>query len=324
MFIDIDRFKLINDTYGHHEGDELLKSFAQRARSCLRSGDTLARQGGDEFTVLLPDLSSGDDAASSPPSCWPKSNDPSGSPDWISSPPSASAYRSSRTTAKPRKLLCAMPTLPCTRSRGAARTATSNTHPKCTAATACASRSRAICARRWKGGDQFELHYQPQISFSQGLTIGMEALIRWHHPRHGLMAPDTFIPLAEETGMIVALSDWVLEQALGQLADWRRKGFTGCNWPSTCHRRISTATTCPNDCCAASKRTPSRRRARRRDYREPVDEGRREEHRYGQATAQQRPANFHRRLRHPLLVTQLPAPLSRSTASRSTSRSSVT
>lgn len=75
-------------------------------------------------------------------------------------------------------------------------------------------------------GDQFELYYQPQISFSQRRTIGMEALIRWHHPRYGLMMPDTFIPLAEDTGMIVALGEWVIDRALCQLASWRSKGFT--------------------------------------------------------------------------------------------------
>ncbi|MEF8750638.1 MAG: GGDEF domain-containing phosphodiesterase, partial [Candidatus Accumulibacter necessarius] len=78
-----------------------------------------------------------------------------------------------------------------------------------------------------KRGDQFELYYQPQIDFSQRRTIGMEALIRWHHPIHGLMTPDAFIPLAEETGMIVDLGEWVVDQALRQLASWRHKGFTG-------------------------------------------------------------------------------------------------
>jgi len=77
-----------------------------------------------------------------------------------------------------------------------------------------------------ESGDEFELYYQPQISFSQRRTIGMEALIRWHHPRHGLMMPDTFIPLAEDTGMIVALGEWVIDRALCQLASWRSKGFT--------------------------------------------------------------------------------------------------
>lgn len=150
MFIDIDRFKLVNDTYGHHEGDELLKCFAQRSRSCLRSGDTLARQGGDEFTVLLPDLGDGEDASVIAARCWPNSGNPSRSPVWISSPPSASASRSTPTTAKLQRCFCATRILRCIRSRDAARTATCIMRQRCTAAKACASRWRAICGRHWK------------------------------------------------------------------------------------------------------------------------------------------------------------------------------
>jgi GGDEF domain-containing protein len=160
MFIDIDRFKLVNDTYGHHEGDELLKNFALRARACLRSGDTLARQGGDEFTVLLPDLGSGDDAALIAAKMLAELKRPFQIAGWISSPPSASASRSTRTAAKRRR------PAPQRRHRdvpdqGTGQERLSAVHAGDAQRPQHADHARERPAPCTGKGDQFELHYQP-------------------------------------------------------------------------------------------------------------------------------------------------------------------
>ncbi|WP_300454332.1 EAL domain-containing protein [Accumulibacter sp.] len=226
MFIDIDRFKLVNDTYGHHEGDELLKGFAQRARRCLRSGDTLARQGGDEFTVLLPDLGSGEDAELIAAKMLAELRRPfkiAGMDFFTTVSIGISLYPDNGET--PEALLNSAD-IAMYQIKGRGKNGYLQYMPEMHSGHSRRITLESDLRLALVSGDQFELHYQPQISFSQGLTIGMEALIRWRHPQYGLMAPDAFIPLAEDTGMIVDLGDWVLDKALGQLASWRDKGFT--------------------------------------------------------------------------------------------------
>lgn len=227
MFIDIDRFKLVNDTYGHHEGDELLKAFAQRVRSCLRSGDTLARQGGDEFTVLLPDLSSGEDAAAIAAKMLAELKHPftiAGLNFFSTVSIGISLYPEDGDTPE---MLIRNADIAMYQTKGRGKNGYLQFTPEMNNGHSMRITLESDLRAALEDGDQFELYYQPQISFGRGLTIGMEALIRWHHPRHGLMLPDTFIPLAEETGLIVKIGEWVLERALRQLAAWRKKGFTG-------------------------------------------------------------------------------------------------
>jgi diguanylate cyclase (GGDEF)-like protein/PAS domain S-box-containing protein len=225
MFLDIDRFKLINDTYGHTEGDMLLKEFAQRVRQCLRSGDTLARQGGDEFTVLLPDVNNASDVT-------------------IIAQKMLSELKRPFTVAE-RDFLA-------TASIGIAVYPEDGDNPETLIRNADIAMYQTKAQGKdgylefvpsmntvnverislendlrlaLKQGDQFELYYQPQISLSQQRVVGLEALIRWNHPTQGLISPDAFIPLAEETGMIVAISNWVLETGCAQLARLRNQGY---------------------------------------------------------------------------------------------------
>ncbi len=226
MFIDIDRFKMVNDTYGHHEGDELLKGFAHRARSCLRSGDTLARQGGDEFTVLLPDLSNGEDADVIAAKVLAELKRPfkiAGVDFFTTASIGISLYPDSGETADAllRNADIAMYQIK-GRGKNGFLQYTRDMHSGLSTRMTLESDLRAALIN----GDQFELHYQPQVSNSLRQTIGMEALIRWRHPRHGLMGPDVFIPLAEESGLIVDVSNWVIDCAIRQLAAWRTMGFT--------------------------------------------------------------------------------------------------
>ncbi len=227
MFIDIDRFKLVNDTYGHHEGDELLKCFAKRARSCLRSGDTLARQGGDEFTILLPDVHSGEDAAAIAGKILSELKRPftiAGQPLLTTASIGISLFPDD---GEAPDVLLGNADIAMYQIKGRGKNGYLQYGPEMRRGHSRRVTLESDLRLALAQGDQFEVYYQPLISMSRQQTVGVEALLRWHHPHHGLMAPDLFIPLAEESGMIIDLSNWVLDQALGQLADWRGKGLDG-------------------------------------------------------------------------------------------------
>ncbi len=225
MFIDIDRFKLVNDTYGHHEGDELLKSFAQRAVSCLRSGDTLARQGGDEFSVLLPDLHSRADAAKIAAKMIAELKRPfkiAGIDFFTTISIGIAIFPDDGDTPE---LLFRNADIAMYQIKGRGKNGYINYNPQMHSGHSVRISLENDLRNALEAGDQFELYYQPQICYSRRATLGMEALLRWRHPLHGLLHPDVFISLAEETGMIVDVGDWVLDHALAQLAAWRNKGF---------------------------------------------------------------------------------------------------
>ena len=226
MFLDIDRFKLINDTYGHPEGDKLLKEFARRTRNCLRSGDTLARQGGDEFTVLLPDISNAEDVTMIARKMLAELKLPFivADKDFIATVSIGIALYPEDGATPEELIRNADLAMYQTKSQG------KNGYLEFTPVMNTTHIERLSLEndlrQALKQGKQFELYYQPQISLSKRCVIGVEALIRWNHPTQGLITPDSFISLAEETGMIVQLSDWVLEAGCAQLAKLRGMGFT--------------------------------------------------------------------------------------------------
>ncbi|HJV94005.1 MAG TPA: EAL domain-containing protein, partial [Azonexus sp.] len=225
MFLDIDRFKLINDTYGHPEGDQLLKEFAQRVRQCLRSGDTLARQGGDEFTVLLPDISCAEDVVTIAKKMLGELKRPFtvAERDFIATISIGIAVFPEDGTTPEELIRNADIAMYQTKSTG--KNGYVEFQPSMNTNHVERISLENDLRQAIKQGDQFELHFQPQISLSLGRVIGFEALIRWNHPTQGLISPDAFIPLAEESGMIVAVSNWVLDAGCAQLAELRRKGF---------------------------------------------------------------------------------------------------
>lgn len=224
MFVDVDRFKLVNDTYGHAEGDALLRGIAIRLSSSLRRGDTLARLGGDEFTILLPDILNPEDAeviarkimfaleepfaldhgdfratASVGIALYPQDGQMA---EVLTQHADIAMYQVKRSGKNGFRFFA--PEL--------------NTHHQ--SRIAIENDLRHAIER-----NQLELYYQPQVSVSRQRVIGMEALLRWNHPDNGLIGPDTFIPVAEEVGLIGDISRWVLESACRQLATWRRNGF---------------------------------------------------------------------------------------------------
>ncbi|MDD5030006.1 MAG: EAL domain-containing protein [Rhodoferax sp.] len=225
LFVDLDDFKTINETLGHVQGDMLLQSVAQRLCACVREDDTVARLGGDEFVVMLEDLSADAvDAATQAESVGEKIRSALGQ----SYPLGPFKHHSSPSIGVTLfgGVLPEGVDEPLKRAELAmyqAKQAGRNT------LRFFESRMQVVVAERAALEDdlrnalldnQFLLHYQPQVVGSAGCLIGAEALVRWQHPSRGLVSPAEFIPLAEETGVILALGQWVLEIACRQLAAW--------------------------------------------------------------------------------------------------------
>jgi len=224
LFIDLDRFKLVNDTLGHAEGDELLKGVATRLKGCLRRSDTLARLGGDEFTILLPDLSQPEDAAVIAEKVIEE----------LRRPLSIAGQDIRATASIGVALYPGDGEDPDTLIKHAdiamyhVKADGKNSYTFFSSDMNAAFNQRLTVEndlRRALDCGELELRYQPQVSLSLRQVVGMEALVRWRHPAQGLLDPSRFIGVAEEAGLITRISDWVLDQACAQLAHWRSGGL---------------------------------------------------------------------------------------------------
>src|SRR5256714_6577845 len=224
MFLDLDGFKHINDSLGHATGDKLLESVAGRLVDCVRGSDTVSRQGGDEFVVLLSEVEQAEDAA-------------------------ITARRMLQAVAKPHSL--GQHDLHVTTSIGM------SVYPDdgMDAETLIKNADTAMYQAKEQGRDNYQLfnayinakalqrialehglrrallneemqvHYQPIFDFRAGRIVGMEALLRWTHPEMGPIPPSVFIPLAESTGAMVPIGTWVLRTACAQAKEWHDAGF---------------------------------------------------------------------------------------------------
>ncbi len=212
MFLDLDRFKIVNDTLGHSLGDELLRVIAERLRSVLREGDTIARMGGDEFTVLLSDLRDANDAAKIAQKLLDTIAQPvrvEGHELYVTTSIGIALFPSDGDTAE---LLLKNADSAMYRAKELGR----NSYQLCTAAmnTRAAERlSVENALRRAISREELVLHFQPLVRLDTRETTGMEALLRWNRPGHGIVPPATFIGIAEETRMIVPIGEWVLHEA---------------------------------------------------------------------------------------------------------------
>ena len=224
MFLDLDRFKNVNDTLGHSLGDELLRAVGARLRSVLREGDTIARMGGDEFTILLADLKNPDDAVMIAQKLLETVAEPiriEGHELYVTTSIGIAIYPNDGDTAE--SLLQS--------ADGAmyrAKDAGRNSYQLCTPAMNRRVAERLSienALRRALDRDELLLHFQPQVRVDTHQVAGMEALLRWNRPGHGLVAPGMFIGVAEETRMIVPIGEWVLRQACLQAKTWQRETY---------------------------------------------------------------------------------------------------
>ena len=225
VFIDLDSFKLVNDGLGHNAGDELLKVVGARMQACVRRDDTLGRFGGDEFVIILPDL--GEDA--------------------LSITPLLEKIRQAVTEpvlleGQEVRVSCSMGVVMYPRDGVDPNTLMMNADAAMYRAKEMGSNNFQFYTREMNASveeklvlleglrnaldeNQFSLVYQPKVDLRSGRIFGVEALIRWHHPEHGEVSPLRFIGLAEESGLIVAIGEWVLQSACRQNMAWRAAGL---------------------------------------------------------------------------------------------------
>ncbi|WP_417067586.1 EAL domain-containing protein [Niveibacterium terrae] len=224
LFLDLDRFKTINDSLGHHAGDKLLKKVAERLGSCVRESDTICRQGGDEFIIVLPDLADADAAGrvaekilnhfteafgidshsiattfSIGIAVYPGDGE---DPDSLMKNADTAMYHAKES------------------GRSTYRFFTETMNADALERLQLENGLRQALER-----EEFQLHYQPQVSLSDGRIIGAEALIRWNRPEHGMVPPDRFISIAEESGLIVPIGRWVMREACRQTREWQDAGL---------------------------------------------------------------------------------------------------
>ncbi|MFO7528545.1 MAG: EAL domain-containing protein [Marinobacter sp.] len=223
MFLDLDRFKVINDTLGHAMGDRLLQAVTQRLEKCLRKGDTLSRFGGDEFTLLLPAINDNDDArqiarklirALQAPFQLGKHEVFVGVSIGIAVYPEAGENLDQ---------LIQSADIAMYHVKGRGKDGYrfySRTMNVDTANRLNLERDLRLALER----EELRVFYQPQVCSRSNRIVGLEALVRWQHPERGLLYPGDFLPLAEETKLIVQLSEWVMDHAFRDVGDWIRNG----------------------------------------------------------------------------------------------------
>lgn len=225
LFIDLDRFKQINDTLGHAAGDELLRATSQRMTATVPGGAIVARLGGDEFTVLLPDLRADEDAQKVAQALIDAFVDPVnlGGNEVVISPSIGIACYPEHGDDPGTLLKHADAAMYSSKDAGR------NTWRVYNDELAHLTRQRVALEaglRRAMERREFQLVFQPILRLADRRIITLETLLRWHHPEFGTIAPDVFVPILEESGMVVTVGSWVLSEALAQLKHWRAQGFT--------------------------------------------------------------------------------------------------
>ena len=222
LFLDLDRFKVVNDSLGHQVGDELLVSIARRLEKSMRPGDMIARLGGDEFAVIIDNLKCPDDALQAAERLHQEMSVPyvlSGREVYASASIGVALSQAHHETAQ--DFLRAADTAMYhakSRGRGCVELFDTEMH-----ARALGQLQIETDLRRALQREEFRVFYQPIVSTESRQVRGFEALVRWEHPEQGLLAPIRFMQVAEETGLVIAIDQWVLRQACRQLREWQQE-----------------------------------------------------------------------------------------------------
>jgi diguanylate cyclase (GGDEF)-like protein len=226
LFLDLDRFKIINDSLGHAVGDQLLRVIARRLGNCVREEDTVARLGGDEFMVLLPRISDSSDAGRIARKVIDSLVDPiacNGHELHITTSVGISIYPHDGSDTE---TLIKHADISMYRAKELGR----NKAVYFTAEMNAGSRKQMVLENNLRQAiekNQLKLFYQPKIDIFKNTIVGVEALLRWEHPTMGMISPMEFIPVAEESGLIIPIGAWVLNTAFTQLQQWHKAGYTG-------------------------------------------------------------------------------------------------
>jgi diguanylate cyclase (GGDEF)-like protein len=224
LFMDLDRFKHINDSLGHGVGDQLLKSVAERLVACIRQSDTVSRQGGDEFVMLLSGIEHAEDAAQFAQKILSKLALPhaiDGFDLQVSVSIGIGLYPAD---GKDVATLLKSADTAMYHAKENGRNNYKFFEPAMNA-RALERQNIEACLRRALEREEFVLHYQPKITLHDGAMVGVEALIRWQHPQRGLLKADEFVAIAEDCGLIRPIDRWVLREACSQARAWLQAGL---------------------------------------------------------------------------------------------------
>ena len=249
LFIDLDRFKIINDSLGHDAGDMLLVEVAGRLRDALRSSDVVARLGGDEFVVILEEAAERDDVERIAGELLVGAQPA----DAVERPRMPHHGQHRHRDVPGRRLRRADADQECRHGDVSRQGGRQERLPLLHQGDQDAVDRAADAGNRLRHAlerDQFSLHYQPKVDMASGQITGVEALLRWTHPELGMVSPVQFIPLAEETGLIVPIGRWVLKEACAQNMAWQRRGLR----PVSMAVNLSPRQFADEHCCRISTR----------------------------------------------------------------------
>lgn len=224
MFLDLDRFKLVNDTLGHTMGDRLLKAVSNRLQGCLRSGDTLSRFGGDEFTLLLPEVRTRDDVVVIASKILDRLATPfviDGHELFVGASIGVAMYPEAGDSVES---LIQNADIAMYHIKGRGK----NGYQFFSEEMNQRFSTRLSLERELRNAlvqAEFQVHYQPQVDLQSGEVVGLEALVRWRHPERGLIQPGEFMSVAEETGLITQIDEYVQQRAFDDVAGWQNEGY---------------------------------------------------------------------------------------------------